>query len=219
MAATADDSVRIGAMYKGERFNSISALVGAALAFAGAALLVVLAARQGDPWKFASFAVYGTSLLLLFVFSTLYHSLRGKAKYVFRKLDHNAIYFLIAGTYTPFTMVTLRGGWGWGLFLAIWTLAILGIVLDSLPRRGPRIVPVIIYVVMGWLALLALRPLLQALPLAAIALLVAGGLFFTLGIVFYALTHKLRHAHGIWHVFVLAGAFTHYLAVLIYVAQ
>ena len=100
-------------MYKGERFNSISALVGAALALAGAALLVVLAARQGDPWKFVSFAVYGTSLLLLFLFSTLYHSLRGKAKNVFRKLDHNAIYFLIAGTYTPFTLVTLRGGWGW----------------------------------------------------------------------------------------------------------
>lgn len=205
-------------MYKGERFNSISALVGAALALAGAALLVVLAARQGDPWKFVSFAVYGTSLLLLFLFSTLYHSLRGKAKTVFRKLDHNAIYFLIAGTYTPFTLVTLRGLWGWSLFIAIWALAILGVVLDSLPRKGPRVVPLIIYLVMGWLGLLALQPLLQTLPLAAIVLLLAGGLFFTTGIVFYALTHKVRHAHGIWHLFVLSGAFTHYLAVLVYVA-
>lgn len=205
-------------MYKGERFNSISALVGAALALAGAALLVVLAARQGDPWKFVSFAVYGTSLLLLFLFSTLYHSLRGKAKTVFRKLDHNAIYFLIAGTYTPFTLVTLRGRWGWSLFIAIWALAILGVVLDSLPRKGPRVVPLIIYLVMGWLGLLALQPLLQTLPLAAIVLLLAGGLFFTTGIVFYALTHKVRHAHGIWHLFVLSGAFTHYLAVLVYVA-
>ena len=205
-------------MYKGERFNSISALVGAALALAGAALLVVLAARQGDPWKFVSFAVYGTSLLLLFLFSTLYHSLRGKAKNVFRKLDHNAIYFLIAGTYTPFTLVTLRGGWGWSLFIAIWTLAILGIVLDSLPHKGRRVVPLIIYLVMGWLGLLALQPLLRALPLAAVVLLLAGGLFFTAGIAFYALTHKVRHAHGIWHMFVLGGAFTHYLAVLVYVA-
>lgn len=205
-------------MYKGERFNSISALVGAALALAGAALLVVLAARQGDPWKFVSFAVYGTSLLLLFLFSTLYHSLRGKAKSVFRKLDHNAIYFLIAGTYTPFTLVTLRGHWGWSLFIAIWTLAILGVVLDSLPHKGRRVVPLVIYLVMGWLGLLALQPLLQTLPLTAIVLLLAGGLFFTAGIVFYALTHKVRYAHGIWHVFVLTGAFTHYLAVLVYVA-
>lgn len=205
-------------MYKGERFNSISALVGAALALAGAALLVVLAARQGDPWKFVSFAVYGTSLLLLFLFSTLYHSLRGTAKNVFRKLDHNAIYFLIAGTYTPFTLVTLRGAWGWSLFIAIWTLAILGIVLDSLPHKGRRVVPLIIYLVMGWLGLLALQPLLRALPLAAVVLLLAGGLFFTTGIAFYALTHKVRHAHGIWHMFVLGGAFAHYLAVLVYVA-
>jgi hemolysin III len=205
-------------MYKGEKFNSISALVGAALALAGAALLVVLAARQGDPWKFVSFSVYGTSLLLLFIFSTLYHSLRGKAKTVFRKLDHNAIYFLIAGTYTPFTLVTLRGPWGWTLFAAIWALAILGIVLDTLPQQGHRIVPLVTYLVMGWLGLVALGPLMQALPLMAIALLVMGGLFFTVGVVFYVLTHKLRHAHGTWHVFVLSGTLTHYLAIFMYVA-
>lgn len=205
-------------MYKSEKFNSISALVGAALTLAGAAFLVVIAARQGDPWKSVSFSVYGTSLLLLFLFSTLYHSLRGKAKTVFRKLDHNAIYFLIAGTYTPFAMVTLRGPWGWTIFGVIWGLAILGIVLDSLPHEGRRIVPLVVYLLMGWLGLVALRPLIEALPLSAIALLVAGGLFFTVGVVFYALTHKLRHAHGIWHVFVLGGASTHYLAVLLYVA-
>lgn len=205
-------------MYTGEKFNSISALVGAALALAGAAFLVVLAARQGDPWKSVSFSVYGTALLLLFLFSTLYHSLRGKAKTIFRKLDHHAIYFLIAGTYTPFALVTLRGPWGWTIFGVIWGLAILGIVLDSLPHKGRRVVPVVIYLVMGWLGLIALRPLTEALPLAAIALLVAGGLFFTVGVVFYALTHKLRHAHGVWHVFVLSGTFTHYLAVLLYVA-
>lgn len=205
-------------MYKGEKFNSISALVGAALALAGAALLVVMAARQGDPWKSVSFSVYGASLLLLFLFSTLYHSLRGKAKTVFRKLDHNAIYFLIAGTYTPFALVTLRGPWGWTIFGVIWGLAILGIVLDSLPHAGRRIVPVVIYLIMGWLGLIALRPLMDALPPSAIALLVTGGLLFTVGIVFYALTHKLRYAHGMWHVFVLGGTFTHYLAIFHYVA-
>ncbi len=205
-------------MYKGERFNSISHLVGAALATAGLAVLVILAARQGDPWKVVSFSVYGTTLLLLFIFSTLYHSLRGKAKNIFRKLDHYAIYLLIAGTYTPFALVTLRGGWGWSLFGVIWGLAILGILSDSLPRTGPRILPVVIYVVMGWLVLIALHPLLQALPLKGIAWLVAGGLFYTVGIIFYAADESLRHAHGIWHVFVLAGSVTHYAAVLLYVA-
>ncbi len=205
-------------MYKGERFNGISHLVGAALAAAGLAVLVVMAAHQGDPWKIVSFSLYGTSLLLLFVFSTLYHSLRGKAKTVFRKLDHHAIYVLIAGTYTPFALVTLRCSWGWELFGVIWGLAIFGIVLDSGPRTGPRILPVVIYLVMGWLALIALHSLLQALPLAGVVWLVVGGLFFTVGIVFYAADSRLRHAHGIWHVFVLAGSASHYLAILFYVA-
>ncbi len=205
-------------MYKGEKFNSITHLVGAALATAGLAVLVVMAAHQGDPWKIVSFSVYGTSLLLLFVFSTLYHSLRGKAKGIFRKLDHHAIYVLIAGTYTPFALVTLRGGLGWSLFAVIWGLAIFGIALDCLPRTGPRIVPVVIYLVMGWLALIALHPLLQALPFAGVVWLVVGGLFFTVGIVFYATDSRLRHAHGIWHVFVLTGSASHYLAILFYVA-
>ncbi|MCI0401003.1 MAG: hemolysin III family protein [Gammaproteobacteria bacterium] len=205
-------------MYKGERFNSISHLIGAAAATAGLAVLVVLAARQGDPWKVVSFSLYGTTLLLLYIFSTLYHSLQGKAKNVFLKLDHHAIYLLIAGTYTPFTLVTLRGGWGWSLFGVIWGLAILGIVLDSLPRKGRRILPVVIYLAMGWLALIALNPLLQALPLQGIVWLVAGGLFYTAGIGFYAVADSLRHAHAIWHLFVLTGSVTHYLAVVLYVA-
>ncbi len=206
-------------MYKGEKFNSISHLVGAMLAAAGLVALVAIAVQQGDPWKIVSFSVYGTSLLLLFVFSTLYHSLRGKAKTVFRKLDHHAIYVLIAGTYTPFALVTLRAGWGWSLLGVIWGLAILGIALDFRPRTGPRILPVVIYLVMGWLALIALHPLLQALPVTGVAWLVVGGLFFTVGIVFYATDNsRLRHAHGIWHVFVLTGSASHYLAILFYVA-
>jgi hemolysin III len=171
-------------MYKGERFNSITHLVGAPL--------------------------------ILYLFSTLYHSLRGKAKAVFRKLDHAAIYLLIAGTYTPLTLVTLRGGWGWSLFGAVWGLAIFGIVLDSLPRKGRRILPIVVYLLMGWLVVIALRPLVRALPVGGIVWVVAGGLLYTSGIAFYIADKRIRHAHGVWHLFVLAGSATHYLAILLY---
>jgi hemolysin III len=205
------------AMYKGERFNSISHLIGAALALIGLILLVVLAARQGDPWKIVSFSIYGFTLLLLYTFSTIYHSIHGRAKRLFRKFDHLSIYLLIAGTYTPFTLVSLRGAWGWSIFGAIWFLAILGIVLDSLPQKGQRIFPVILYILMGWLMLIALKPLLRALPLTALVWLIIGGVFYTSGVIFYALDERVRHFHGIWHLFVLAGSFSHYFTVLFYV--
>jgi len=206
-------------VYHGERLNSITHLFGAVAAAAGLAVLVVLAAQQGDAWKLVSFSVYGATLFLLYLFSTLYHSTRGRAKPVLAKLDHAAIYLLIAGSYTPFTLVTLRGAWGWTLFGMIWGLAVLGIVVDSLHSNGARrILPIVIYIVMGWLVLIAFKPLIAALPHAGVLWLVAGGLFYTLGIVFYALDKKLRHAHGIWHLFVLAGSISHYLAVLFYVA-
>ena len=205
-------------MYPGERFNGISHLIGTALALAGLALLVLTAARQADAWKIASFSLYGATLFMLYGFSTLYHSLRGRAKAIFRRLDHLAIYLLIAGTYTPFALVTLRGGWGWSLFGVVWGLAIVGMMLEYLPRKGPRILPVVIYLLMGWLALIALRPLMQALPPAGLAWLVAGGMFYTVGVLFYGLDARLRHAHGVWHLFVLAGSISHYFAVLFYVA-
>jgi hemolysin III len=205
-------------MYRGERFNGITHLVGAALALAGLALLVTVAARQGDPWKIVSFSLYGATLFMLYGFSTLYHSLRGRAKAIFRRFDHLAIYLLIAGTYTPFALVTLRGGWGWSLFGVIWGLAVVGMALEYLPRQGPRILPVVIYLGMGWLALVALRPLWQALPLMGFVWLVAGGLCYTVGVVFYSLDEKLRHAHGVWHLFVLAGSISHYFAIYFYVA-
>ena len=204
-------------MYKGEWFNSISHMIGAALALVGLMLLVVLAARQGDPWKIVSFSIYGTTLLLLYTFSALYHSSHGKAKKVFRKFDHLSIYLLIAGTYTPFSLITLRGGWGWSIFGAIWCLAILGIVLDSLPQKGRRVLPLIIYIFMGWFILIALKPLLRALPLMGFAWLLLGGVFYTIGVVFYALDERVRHFHGIWHLFVLAGSLSHYFTVLFYV--
>jgi hemolysin III len=206
-------------MYHGERLNGYSHLVGAIAATAGLAVLVVLAGRQGDAWKVVSFSVYGTTLFLLYLVSALYHSMRGRAKTILRKLDHNAIYLLIAGTYTPFTLVTLRGAWGWTLFGIVWGLAAVGIVVDSLHRRDMRrILPVAIYLLMGWIALIALGRLIEALPATALLWLLAGGLFYTVGIAFYALDTRLRHAHGIWHLFVLAGSVCHYVAILRYVA-
>ncbi len=213
-------------MYHGEKFNSISHVVGAALALAGLAglavlvVLVVLASLKGDPWKIVSFSVYGTTLVLLYTCSALYHSFRGRAKAVFRKLDHCMIYLLIAGTYTPLTLVTLRGdrpAWGWSIFGVVWGLAVLGIVLDSLPTKGRRILPVVIYLLMGWLLVIALRPMSQTLPVSGFAWLLAGGLAYTFGVVFYALDSKVRHFHGVWHLFVLAGSASHFLAVLLYI--
>ncbi len=205
-------------MYHGERLNGITHLLGAIAAAAGLAVLVTLAARQGDVWKIVSFSVYGATLLLLYLFSTLYHSLRGRAKFIFQKLDHHAIYLLIAGTYTPFTLVTLRGPWGWTLFGVVWGLAVLGMVVDSLhSRQARRILPLVIYLLMGWAALAALAPLIEALPPKGLGWLVTGGLFYTVGIIFYVLDGRLRHAHGIWHLFVLAGSVSHYFAIFWYV--
>lgn len=205
-------------MYPGERFNSLTHLLGAVAALAGVVVLVVIASRQGDPWKIVSFSIYGASLLLLYLTSTLYHSLRGRLKAIFRKLDHQAIYLLIAGTYTPFVLVTLRGAWGWSLFGAIWALALLGMIIDALPQRGNRAFAVVLYLVMGWLCLVAIKPLLEALPGAGFGWLLAGGLFYTVGVLFYALDQRVAYFHGIWHLFVVAGSASHYVTVLLYVA-
>ncbi|MCM2253851.1 MAG: hemolysin III family protein [Ramlibacter sp.] len=205
-------------MYAGERFNSISHLVGAGLAVAGAALLIVLAAQLGDPWKIVSFSIYGAMLVALYLFSTLYHSLRGRAKDVLRKIDHCSIYLLIAGSYTPFALVTLRGAWGWSLLGAVWGLALLGIVQEIWLAKGARVLSLVIYIVMGWLALVAVAPLWEALKPAGFAWLVAGGALYTVGILFYATDHKLRHGHGVWHLFVLGGSACHFFTVLLHVA-
>jgi hemolysin III len=205
-------------MERGERLNSITHLTGACFAVVGTAVLVVSAGLKGDPWKIVSFSIYGATLVALYFFSALYHSIRGKAKTILQKLDHIAIYLLIAGTYTPFTLVTLRGAWGWSLFGVVWALAVGGVIQELLFGKGKRVLSVAIYILMGWLMLVAIRPLLQALPAVGLAWLVAGGLFYTGGIIFYALDKRLAYGHGIWHFFVLAGSACHYLAVLFYVA-
>ncbi len=204
-------------MYKGERFNSISHMLGAALAAAALVVLVVRASMLGNPWKIVSFSIYGVALVLLYACSTLHHSLKGRAKQIFLHMDYQAIYVLIAGSYTPLLLVTLRGGWGWSLFGVLWGLAIAGIVVDAFPHRGKRVIPMTIYLLMGWIALIAIVPLVKALPIGAIILMVSGGIVYTSGLVFYALEGRMRHAHGIWHLFVMVGSLMHYLMLYFYV--
>jgi hemolysin III len=202
-------------MYKGERFNSISHLVGASLALVGAIVLVRFETMDGDNARIASYSVYGTTLFLLYLVSTLYHSLRGRAKQVFRVLDHQAIYLLIAGTYTPFILVALEGAQAWWMFAGIWGLALFGIVLDALQRGGSRILPLIIYLVMGWMCVFALDPIIAALPPAGFNWLVAGGVFYTTGVVFFVLDNWYPWCHGVWHLFVVAGSVSHYFSILL----
>jgi hemolysin III len=174
-----------------------------------------LAAVTGDAVATLTYSLYGFTLFLLYLTSTLYHSLTGRAKRVLRVLDHQAIYLLIAGTYTPFTLVGLKGALGWWMFGAIWALALVGIVLDALPHRGPRVLAVLLYLVMGWLCIFTLAPVMAALPQESFRLLLLGGIFYTSGIVFYLLDHRYPWCHGIWHLFVLAGSASHYFAILL----
>jgi len=203
-------------MYHGERFNSFTHLAGLVAAVAGSVVLIVQAARAGDAWQIVSFSIFAASMMLLYGASTLYHSVRGAAKRVLVKFDHCAIYLLIAGTYTPFTLVTLRGPWGWSLFGVVWGLAIIGIVKELVLGRD-RVPSVPLYVAMGWLGAIAAVPLYEQLPGAALYWLVAGGVFYTAGILFYANDERWRHAHGVWHLFVLAGTACHYVTVLYFV--
>ena len=204
-------------MYQGERMNSITHLLGAVLAGVGLVFLVVRAAHAGDPWKIVSFSIYGGTLVALYTASALYHSIRGASKKILQKFDHGAIYLLIAGSYTPFTLVTLRGAWGWSLFGVVWGLAVIGILQDTLFTKRKGVLSVAMYLLMGWIAVVAMRPLSRAIPAAGITWLVAGGLFYTIGVVFYALDKKLVHSHVIWHLFVLAGSICHYFTIFLYV--
>ena len=204
-------------MYHGERLNAWTHLIGALLSISGASILITLAVMMGDPWKIVSVSVFGATLVLLYSASTLYHSLRGRAKVILRKLDHLSIYLLIAGTYTPFCLVTLRGVWGWTLFGIVWGLAIIGMLQEIRPRSEARIMSLVIYAVMGWVVVIAIKPLLDHLETAGFAYLAGGGLLYTIGMVFYAFDSRFRHWHGIWHLFVIGGSLMHYIAIAFYV--
>ena len=203
-------------MYEGERFNSISHLIGAIAGLAGLVVLVVDASYNGDAWKIVSFSIYGSTLLFLYLASTLYHSFRGRAKKIFQMLDYHAVYLLIAGTYTPVTLVTLRGAWGWSIFGVIWGLALIGIFIDSFPSRGRSVIRVVIYLIMGWMILIAIGPLWDHLPSEGFMWLLIGCAFYTSGVYFY-IKDEVRHYHGIWHLFVMAGSVTHYFTILYFI--
>lgn len=204
-------------MYHGERFNAWTHLVGAVLASIGALCLLVQVLWEGEPLKIGSIAVYGGSLVLLYVTSTAYHSVRGRAKPILRKLDHLSIYLLIAGSYTPFCLVPLQGPWGWALFGAVWSMALVGMLQELRPRSEARVLSLVIYALMGWSALAVLGPLAEALGPSGFAWLLAGGLCYTGGIVFFVFDERFRHWHGIWHLCVIGGSTLHFTAVQLYV--
>jgi hemolysin III len=207
-------------MYAGERFNSITHIVGSLLAIAGSAIAIHSALTRGsDNTAVAAVAIYGLMLIILYLSSTLYHSLRGPAKSLFHVFDHCAIYLLIAGTYTPITLITLRGPWGWWLFGIVWTLAIAGVLKDIFLAGRYRVISVVLYVLMGWLVIVAIKPLRVAMPAQGIVLLAAGGLVYTLGLVFFALSKHVVHTHGVWHLCVIGGSAFHYAAVMQYVLR
>ncbi len=196
--------------------NSITHGIGAGLSIAALVILVVFAALQGDAWKIVSFSIYGVSLFALYLTSTLYHSFTNpKLKKFFHVLDHSAIFLLIAGTYTPILLISMRGPWGWTLFGLIWTLALGGIILKVFFFERFKILSVLFYIGMGWLAVIAVKPLLEMVPTAVNLWLLIGGIFYTVGVVFY-LTKKIPFQHGIWHLFVLGGSVSHFLGMLQY---
>lgn len=207
-------------MYYGERFNSITHLVGAVLALMGLGALLTVGIQQRDAMLIASFSVFGFTLVLLYTMSTLYHSFHPPGlKKLFQKLDHVSIYLLIAGTYTPYMLVTLYDGNGPAILAVVWGLALLGVLLDTLLPRRITAVQIVIYLVMGWLCSIDLDALRQGLSTPGFFWLTLGGVAYTVGVVFYVLDklHKLRHAHGIWHLFVLCGSISHFISVIGYV--
>jgi hemolysin III len=193
--------------------NALTHGLGIVLGVAALAVLGWFSCTRGTASHIVGCTVFGVTLVFLYTASTLYHAVRhARAKQILRVLDHSAIFLLIAGTYTPLTLVSLRGPWGWSLFGTIWGLAVLGLVLQFTIRRRYPLILVALYVAMGWAAVIAIRPLINALPASGLALLFGGGMAYTLGVVFY-LWRSLRYHHAVWHLFVLAGSTMHFLAI------
>jgi hemolysin III len=206
-----------------EPFSGLSHLAGAILGIA--ALVVLVSVARGDPWHVSGFVIYGASLIVLYMASALYHLLPVNARHIerLRIFDHSAIYLLIAGTYTPICLVPLRGGWGWSLFGVVWAMALFGIVAEVAWRSAPRWLSLVLYLIMGWLVLIALGPLARILPGAAVGWLVAGGIVYTVGTIVFALERPrlwpgIFGAHDLWHVFVLGGSACHFVLMLRFVA-
>ncbi|SRR6056297_343911 len=197
--------------------NSITHGIGALLSIFGLVVLITLAATHGNVWHIVSSTIFGTTMILLYLTSTLYHCVTvPRTKEILRLLDHVAIYLLIAGTYTPFLLVNLRGPWGWSVLALVWGIALTGIILKVSPLGQKRGLSLTLYLVLGWIILIAIRPLLSSLDPVGIRLLVAGGLAYSGGVIFYC-WRRLPYNHAIWHLFVLAGSAFHFFAVLLYV--
>ena len=198
--------------------NSISHGVGLLLALVALPILLLAAIEAGSIRFIVGVSVFGGTVILLYLASTLYHSITHEpAKRLFRLFDHTAIFLLIAGSYTPFALGVLRGPWGWSLLAAVWTLAVVGITLKIRKRTRHSRISIVLYVIMGWLAVVAVKPILALVPLPGIILILAGGLAYTGGLAFFA-AHRLRYSHFIWHLFVIAGTTCHFFAVLWYAA-
>ncbi len=201
-----------------EIFHSITHGIGSGLSIAGLTLLVVLAALYGDVYQIVGFSVFGVSLVVLYLSSTLYHGLQHpKTKRIFKVFDHSSIYLLIAGSYTPFLLVAIRGTAGWILLVVVWAIALLGITFKVLFIDRFQILSVISYLLMGWLCVFVFREMLISIPIGGIFWLAAGGLLYIVGVIFYAM-QKIPYMHAIWHFFVLGGSICHYFAVLLFLA-
>ena len=198
-----------------EIFNSVSHGTGGLLAIAGTVVLIVMAAIYSDAWGVVSSTIYGASMIILYTMSTLYHAITNKkAKKFFRIMDHNTIFLLIAGTYTPFTLVPLRGALGWVLFGIIWAAAIVGVVFNSINLEKARKLSFVCYIAMGWAIVFAIKPMLRNVSKESLIFLLIGGLFYTVGIIFYALK-KVKYFHSIWHLFTIGGTVFHYFSILL----
>lgn len=198
-----------------EIFNAVSHGTGGLLAIAGTVVLIVLCAVYSDAWAVVSACIYGASLIILYTMSTLYHAISNeRAKRFFRIMDHNTIFFLIAGTYTPFTLVSLRGKTGWVLFGVVWIAAAVGIALNSVDLEKYRKPSIVCYVAMGWVIIFAIKPMIEAVPKNSLIFLLVGGILYTVGIIFYAMK-KLKYFHSVWHLFTVAGSVFHYFSVLL----
>ena len=198
-----------------EIFNSVSHGAGSLLSIAGTIILIIFSAIYANTWAVVSSCIYGASLIILYTMSTLYHAITNeKAKKFFRIMDHNTIFFLIAGTYTPLTLFCLNGWLGWTLFGIVWGAAIIGIVLNSIDLERFRRPSVVCYILMGWVIILAIKPLMESIPQISLIFLLTGGVFYTVGVIFYAIK-KIKYFHSIWHLFTIVGSIFHYFSILL----
>lgn len=214
--ATKNASIAATNMAYQEKANTITHGIGTILSVAGFIVLLFIAITKGNIWQIISFTIYGTTLITLYLASTIYHGLpETKTKRTFQVFDHSAIYLLIAGSYTPITLISLRGSWGWTLFGLVWGIALIGISMKAFFFKKTQVISVILYIVMGLLILAAIKPLLMSIPINMLLWIIAGGLFYLLGIFFF-FTPKIPYHHTIWHLFVLGGSISHFLGILFY---